>query len=342
MKLSGSAQLAQQHGLHNYNDLGALQNMKHKAAGPEAERLKAVAQQFESMFVSLMIKSMRDANKVFAEGNMLSSQQGEFYQQMYDSQLAVSLASGKGIGLAKVIEQQLSKDQSAVRPDMEDFQIQRSYDMAPYFERPFPRVYHSEAVDEAVAMVDKAVAELPREEDMAPGAAAMDMDFSSPQKFIESLYPLARQVERETGIDARVMIAQSALETGWGQHEITRADGAPSYNLFGIKAHHSWQGEQAEITTTEYRQGVAMKERAAFRAYESYADSFRDYANFLQSQPRYQQAMQQQDDPKAFAFALQGAGYATDPQYGAKISSILDRYLMQGAGPEGRTHSEVR
>ncbi len=327
MKLSGSAQLAQTHGLQNYNDLGALQAMKHQSAGPESERLKAVAQQFESMFVSLMIKSMRDANKVFAEGNMLSSQQGEFYQQMYDSQLAVSLSSGKGIGLAHVIEQQLSKGQSAVRPDNEDFFIQRSdqsYEMAPYFERPFPRVYSPQAVDDAVALVDKAVA------DLAQDAAHSDqeMDFSSPQKFIASLYPLAREVEQETGIDARVMIAQSALETGWGQHQIDRPDGEPSYNLFGIKAHHSWQGDEAEIVTTEYRQGVAMKERAAFRAYDSYADSFRDYAHFLQSQPRYQQAMAQQDDPKAFAFALQGAGYATDPQYGAKISSILDRYLL--------------
>ena len=170
---------------------------------------------------------------------------------MYDSQLAVSMASGKGIGLAKVIEQQLSKDQSAVRPDMEDFQIQRSYDMTPYFERPFPRVYHSKAVDEAVAMVDQAVATLPQDEGTETDIANREMDFSSPQKFIESLYPLARQVEQETGIDARVMIAQSALETGWGQHQIDRADGAPSYNLFGIKAHHSWQGEQAEITTTD-------------------------------------------------------------------------------------------
>ena len=328
MNITGSAHLAQSHGLDNYHDLGALQTMRHQSAGDDASRLKAVAQQFESMFVSLMIKSMRDANKVFGEGNMLSSQHGEFFEQMYDSQLAVTLSSGRGIGLAQVIEQQLAKGRGA--GERAGQSSPEAFSMQDYFERPFPVAYAPKAIDEVVARVEEQVAQLPEHE--AQTLAHPEPDFSSPDSFIASLYPLARQVEAETGIDARVMIAQSALETGWGQHQILREDGQPSFNLFGIKAQHDWSGERATITTTEYRNGVPVKEQAAFRAYDSFADSFRDYAEFLQSQPRYAEALDQLDDPTAFASALQQAGYATDPNYANKINSILNRYLLAEQG----------
>lgn len=327
--------------LNNYNDLHALESIKYSKADKEA-RLDAVAKQFESLFVSMMIKSMRDANKVFAEGNMLQSNETEHYQQMFDSQLAVSMSTGKGIGLADVIKRQLTPSVGPHRAEGLNTaaRAEPSFSMDGYERKFFPSRAAAERMVEALQTVERIVdesidAEQTTSQDVSQVAAdkLRALDFSSPDKFIESLYPYAKSVEAETGVDARLMLAQSALETGWGKHQIMKADGSPSHNLFGIKAQHNWQGDEAEILTTEYREGVAMKERASFRAYPSYAESFKDYANFLQSNDRYQPAFDHLSDPKAFAHALQASGYATDPNYGAKISSILDRYLLSDLDP---------
>lgn len=136
---------------------------------------------------------------------------------------------------------------------------------------------------------------------------------------------MAKRVEQETGINAQLMLAQAALETGWGQHPIVGADGQPSHNLFGIKAHNAWHGDAVNIVTTEYREGVALKERAQFRAYGSYQESFADYADFLRQNPRYEGIFDYLHDPHAFAQALQSNGYATDPRYAAKLSNIMER-----------------
>jgi flagellar protein FlgJ len=156
---------------------------------------------------------------------------------------------------------------------------------------------------------------------------AQEIDFSSPDKYIESLYPFAKQAEMETGIDARLMLAQSALETGWGKREILNSDGSPSHNLFGIKAHNGWTGNSTNITTTEYRHGIAVKEKADFRSYDGYQESFADYARFLSDNARYEQALEKASQPHEFARELQEAGYATDPEYADKINRIIDRYM---------------
>ncbi|MCG8613666.1 MAG: flagellar assembly peptidoglycan hydrolase FlgJ, partial [Pseudomonadales bacterium] len=155
--------------------------------------------------------------------------------------------------------------------------------------------------------------------------------FESPEQFVEALYPIAKQVEAETGIDARFLLAQSALETGWGKHMIANQGEAPSHNMFGIKADSRWQGDRIAITTTEYREGIPMKEKAYFRAYPSYDESFRDYARFLKGNERYQEALQWVDDPAAFARELQDAGYATDPAYSDKIQRIYNSDFVQSA-----------
>lgn len=312
--------------LSNYNDLNALESLKYQKHDQDA-RLDAVAKQFESLFVSMMIKSMRDANKVFAEGNMLQSNETEHYQQMFDSQLAVTLSTGKGIGLADVIKRQL--DPSAglgikrTEEKAADVNTPQAFTMDGYARKRFPSREAAERMASAIEQVEK-VLDAKEPEALPPE----HVDFSSPEKFIESLYPYAKSVQDQTGVDARLMLAQSALETGWGKRQILNQDGSSSHNLFGIKAHHGWQGDETEILTTEFRQGVAMKERASFRAYHSYEDSFKDYANFLQSNERYQPAFDHLNDPKAFAQALQKSGYATDPNYADKISRIMDRYLL--------------
>ena len=326
--------------LSNYNDLTRLQSIKHQArsdnGAAKAGALDAVAKQFESIFVSMMIKSMREANKGFSEGNLLQSSETEFYQQMFDSQLAVTLSTSGGLGLADIIKRQISSSVSTVQGSALDRtgdgirqggESNKIFDMKGYTRKAFPSLIRSESMQQTVAKIEQTLQSLPDSPVDARSSATKIMDFSSPDKFIESLYPFAEEVEQQTGIDAGVMLAQSALETGWGQHQILNADGTPTFNLFGIKAQSDWQGDSADIVTTEYRQGVAMKERASFRSYDSYGESFQDYAQFLMSQDRYQPALNQLEDPKAFAYALQDSGYATDPQYGSKISRIMDRYL---------------
>jgi len=334
----------------NYNDFSGLQNLKSSSNKDSREGIKAVAEQFESLFISMMLKSMRDANKGFSEGNILSSNETEFYQEMFDSQISVSLAgsSGGGIGLAEVIERQMLESKGlAIDPSGS---TTTPMHLSDYPRQSFP-MYRSAALDEALQDVDRALSASTYEGGTAQGtdldsdsinqaieigadkvksyedSKSLPITFESPQAFVDTLAPIARKVEADTGISAKLMLAQSALETGWGQKPIVGADGAPSFNLFGIKANAAWQGESTDILTTEFYQGVAVKQRDQFRAYSSYRDSFADYANFLKTNPRYEQALAVKDQPLAFAQALQDSGYATDPEYADKIGRILDGRL---------------
>ncbi len=153
---------------------------------------------------------------------------------------------------------------------------------------------------------------------LAPGKAA----FESPAEFVAAMLPMAEKAAAKIGVEARFLVAQAALETGWGKSIIRQGDGSSSHNLFGIKTHNSWDGQSARALTTEYQGGKAVKEAASFRAYDSYAQSFEDYVNFLQSNGRYQRALSSTDNPERFVRELQQAGYATDPQYARKVSQI--------------------
>ena len=351
--------------LDNYNDINALQSLKFQSKTDRDGALDAAAKHFESIFVSMMVKSMRDANKVFSEGNMLQSSETEFYQQMFDSQLSVSLSTGRGIGLAEVIKRQLSKDSGVPKIDIpalglplngqqarhsnDGVEDRKFFSLENYVRLPFISPQKAADLEETVGSVDDLIAKLPSEKlkdqalfdssdnhvvsENAQKQTDLPLKFDGPEDFIASLYPFAKEVENKTGIDARLMLAQSALETGWGKHPILKKDGSPSFNLFGIKANTTWEGEAADITTTEFRGGIAMKEQASFRAYTSYEDSFHDYAQFLRTNGRYQDALALSDQPKEFAKELQEAGYATDPNYAEKIGSIVDRYF-EGLSPE--------
>ena len=145
--------------------------------------------------------------------------------------------------------------------------------------------------------------------------------------FQESLASEAEEASSATGIPAKFMLGQAALESGWGRRVIKNADGTTSHNLFGIKAGKSWKGKVVETTTTEYVNGVALRKKQKFRAYDSYAESFRDYARLLKNNPRYQNVLANSQDAVGFARGLQRAGYATDPQYAAKLTSIIQKSL---------------
>jgi flagellar protein FlgJ len=153
-----------------------------------------------------------------------------------------------------------------------------------------------------------------------------EVTFTGPDDFIRSIYSHAEEVAKASGLPVEVIVAQAALETGWGKHIMTDAQGNSSFNLFGIKADSRWQGESVSVMTTEYRDGIVQRERANFRAYDSIEASISDYANFLESNPRYKDALQHADNPEAYARALQDAGYATDPAYSNKLTNIIQRY----------------
>ena len=155
--------------------------------------------------------------------------------------------------------------------------------------------------------------------------------FSSSEAFSQQLYPAARQAASMLGVDPRLLLSQAALETGWGQRMISGNRGENSFNLFGIKADASWQGPKVWVDTLEYRDGVAVRERAAFRAYGSYEESFADYARFIREQPRYQEALRQAGTPRGYIQALQQAGYATDPDYARKVMAIYRGDSIQQA-----------
>jgi len=143
------------------------------------------------------------------------------------------------------------------------------------------------------------------------------------EAFQSNVTPAAEAASKTTGIPARFMMAQAALESGWGKHVIQNKDGTSSNNLFGIKATAGWKGKVVEATTTEYVHGVAMRKVEKFRAYDSYEDSFKDYASMLRNNPRYEKVLASAQDMGGFAQGLQRAGYATDPRYAEKLTRII-------------------
>ncbi|OZG73853.1 flagellar rod assembly protein/muramidase FlgJ [Hahella sp. CCB-MM4] len=343
---------------HVYTDLTALQKLK----GPGIDRSQAiegVARQFESMMVNLMLKSMRQANSVFAEGNMFHEPATEVYQDMLDHQLSLTMTRDKGMGLADMLVKQLTRRESgesvpALYKSLADYP--RSQAVMPKL---LPSVDQGEESSELGSLTEEEVETLEQvayyaeqlggSNEVAEAASDNVSDegglvspqsegFESPQDFIATLMPIAQKVAKEMGVDPRVLLAQSALETGWGQHMIQDGEQA-SFNLFGIKADQRWDGNVVWTNTTEYRDGVAMKERAGFRAYNSYEESFTDYLRFLKGNPRYEEALKLAESPEMYTEALQKAGYATDPQYADKINRIIRSGWFETVKPVKQSES---
>ncbi len=312
-----------------YTEFEGLNDLKTQARTDEKGALREVAKQFEGLFLREMVKSMRKAGDVFAEGNYLNSKQSEFYREMFDSQLSLTLTQKQGTGLAEALVQQLSRQIPGMNPEGIPTAAHKDelkdYDRSvPVLSRNLPeQVSKVNAVAESISSETSATTPIP-----APESAAMPERFDSPEEFVRHLLPLAERAAQSSGINPRVMVAQAALETGWGRHMIEGKTGSPSFNLFGIKADQRWSGESVDIATTEFREGVPMSERASFRAYPDYESSFRDYASFLESNPRYRDVLASANDPDQFALGLQEAGYATDPNYGEKIRRILNTDTM--------------
>ena len=316
-----------------YTDFSGLNALKSQAQTDKKAALEEVARQFESLFLSEMLKSMRKAGDVLSEGNYLKSNQAELYRDMFDQQMSLTMAGGQGVGLAEALVRQLSKQIPGM--DSEGGKLAGHKATLADYDRSLPALSAQlpERVREVASVVEQSAPATPE------GAGELPEQFESPEHFVRALLPVAERIGRDTGIDPKLMVAQAALETGWGRHMIRGDQGEPSFNLFGIKADSRWAGDEVSITTTEYREGLPMKEQASFRSYPDYEASFRDYVSFLESNPRYREVLSVADKPEEFADRLQEAGYATDPEYGSKIRSIMNRdslmtLSMGGKGTE--------
>ena len=294
-------------------DFKGLAELRRSATADQKdqETLKQVAGQFESMFVNMMLKSMRQAS--LADG-IFDSSQSDMYQDMSDQQLAMDISSKGGLGLRDVILRQLGgtvDDKSSTNTEVpqNNMDTVRTRPALQSFENP--------------ALLQKIIQTKP-EAELQTVSASNGLNFDSPTSFVQQLLPLAKQAAERIGTTAKALLSQAALETGWGQHLIKNSDGSSSHNLFNIKADSRWQGESTATSTLEYRDGAAVNEQAKFRSYDSYQDSFNDYVDFLQTQPRYQGALQQAADPEKFIEGLHKAGYATDPAYADKIKQIMN------------------
>jgi len=354
-----------------YTDLNRLSSLKHGDRDSDAN-VRKVAQEFESLFISEMLKASRKASDVLADDNPMNSATVKQYRDMYDQQLAVSMSrEGGGIGLQDVLVRQLSKNKSAPvntspfpriegsapalwgnkvadpvhaaqsaasRNDVAALNSRRlalpgkltdrllagivpsagnpaaATNTAAVPVRDGQQVAQSFAVPErGLRITGRAVAQPP----LAPKKAFADSD-----AFVATMLPMAEQAAKRIGVDPRYLVAQAALETGWGKSVMRNSDGSSSHNLFGIKATGKWEGDSARAITSEFRDGQFVKETAAFRSYDSYQDSFHDLVSLLQNNSRYQEAVKAADKPEQFVQELQKAGYATDPNYASKISQI--------------------
>jgi peptidoglycan hydrolase FlgJ len=280
-------------------DAKGLGELRQSAKQNSPEALKAAAKQFEALFMNMMLKSMRQATP---QDGVFDSEQSRMYTSMLDQQLSQTLAS-RGVGLADVLIRQLSSTIERQTLDTKEGQ-----GLAPGNLSNAP-------------VNQKKVSDLP-----AKGAASLSLP-AHVQAFQARLASHAEEASRATGVPAKFMLGQAALESGWGKKEIVAADGTPSHNLFGIKATGGWKGKVVEAATTEYVKGVAHKKIEKFRAYDSYADAFRDYGNLLRNNPRYQNVMASANDLTAFAQGLQRAGYATDPKYAEKLTRLIKQSL---------------
>jgi flagellar protein FlgJ len=305
----------------NANDIQGLDKLRRAAQSGDDAALQEAAKQFEAIFVQMMLKSMRKAQDVMADKDSpFNSEQVKFYRDMHDQQLATDMSNSGSIGLADIIVKQLSKGgngftpASVIRNDGNLSDINR---------------HSAKSIQQAQQI---ALPEQRLPQTAASNAGYKDAAFSDQNEFLDALYPVAQQVAKELGIEPKALLAQAAVETGWGQYMMHTEKGN-THNLFGIKAGNGWQGDTVKVNTIEFEQGLAAPKKAEFRAYNSFDDAMQDYASFVKENPRYKQALQNTGDPKRYFDELQQAGYATDPTYAQKVISVLNSGTLNNYQP---------
>lgn len=291
-------------------DAQSLNGLKLAVQKDPQAHIKEVAKQFEGVFVQMMLKSMRSA---LPQDGLMSSDQTRLYTSMYDQQIATNM-SEKGLGMADLMVKQLTG--SNTEPAETAGTVPMALDKEVLSTMPLLAMEQ---------MIRKAIPNAP---DRTTGGAPLGQDSG---QFVSRLSIPAQVASRASGISHQLIVAQAALESGWGQREIPTTDGKQSFNLFGIKAGSNWSGATTDITTTEYSNGVAKKVQATFRVYGSYVEAIADYVKLLTNNPRYAQVTAA-GTPEQAAHALQAAGYATDPNYANKLVSVIQK--IKGAGEQ--------
>lgn len=350
----------------SYLDPNSLNSIKAMGRDKDPQALKEVAKKFEAMFVQQMLKTMRQANEAFSEGNYFDSQATHFHRDMLDQQMVLNMTSGSGIGLADHFYKQMLQNYGAgMKPDstaanlsaqgidgMLDQTVEHKKSSSSPVEIPqaddlenwindFIRMSDNSQLQTLFSEGDAdekiqppihygmlpAFANKPQVDHVRGGKKASIS--STQENFVMMLKPHAEKAAAELNINPDVLIAQVALETGWGKHVIHDKQGENSFNLFNIKAGSQWQGDKVNVSTLEYRDGIAANEKADFRKYTDYADSFSDYVRLMKNSSRYEQVLQKGGDSAAYAEALQSAGYATDPEYAQKIKRLLNSDVIK-------------
>ncbi|MBK7001794.1 MAG: flagellar assembly peptidoglycan hydrolase FlgJ [Rhodoferax sp.] len=276
-------------------DARSLGALKMEAGKNSPEAIKETAKQFESLFMRELMKSMREATM---KSGMLDSPGENLGTDLLDQQFAVQM-SGQPGGLSDLIAQQLTRQMGGNPADAT-----------------------SGKGTQGIMVRATSNGKPP-----AVGIKGMRPPTEGQSKFVQKHAQVANEIEKKSGIPASYMLGQAGHETGWGKFEIKQKGGAPSHNLFGIKAGANWTGKVAEVTTTEFINGAPQRRVARFRAYDSYAEGFKDYARLISESPRYAKAREQLGSPQAFANGLQKAGYATDPEYAAKLARAINTTL---------------
>jgi peptidoglycan hydrolase FlgJ len=288
----------------NYTDLNGLAALKNSPNSPAA--IHAVAQQVEALFLQMMLKSMRDASA--ADGEPDSNETG-MYQDMFDKQVALTLSKHQDLGLTRLFERQLggkaSDTHAAAAP-------------APGTHSGLPKIGLS-------------APETPADGRRGGAGSSDSVTAHHATQFVSAVLPTIRRVAQGLGVNPLGLLAQAALETGWGRRMAHTADGSPSLNLFGIKAGESWNGSRAVADTVEFSGGVATQRRTAFRAYGSIEESVNDFANLLSNSPRYRDAVAAGNDAQAYIHSIARSGYASDPEYGNKLNKILNSDTLRAA-----------
>lgn len=268
-----------------YNDIAGLGNLKAQAAKQSPEATRETARQFEALFVQMMLKSMRSA------GAILGEERDTNYEEMFDQQIALEMTRDRGIGIAEMLVRQLTPEQSDTDMTPAPLTVASARSTRPTIEAALQRA------------------------DWRPAGH---------QEFVQDIWPLAERAAADLDVDPRALVAQAALETGWGQRLIRDGAGVSGNNLFGIKADSRWEGERIAVKTLEYDRGTPRRIHDEFRVYPSLQDGFEDYVDFLKGNARYEPATRGGLTPEEFAGSLQDAGYATDPNYVDKIKVIVN------------------
>jgi flagellar protein FlgJ len=290
-------------------DAQSLNELKVKAGQDPQANIRPVARQVEGMFVQMMLKSMREA---LPKDGLFSSDSTRLYTSMYDQQIAQQMTAGKGLGLAEMMVKQMTGGQAPVEVGDQMQQVPMKFDLETV------NTWQNQTIAQ---MVRKALPKAPENSDEPMSGDSKD--------FLAQLSLPARLASQQSGVPHHLILAQAALESGWGQRQIKRENGEPSFNLFGVKATSSWKGPVTEITTTEFENGEAKKVKAKFRVYSSYLEALSDYVGMLTRNPRYA-AVTTAATAEQGAQALQSAGYATDPKYAQKLTSMIQQLKSMG------------